>query len=102
MTSANILLRCGALCTLLAAAPAFAAEQVVEAPAEEPEVTIIQRNNDTIEEYRIHGQLYMIKVTPHRGVPYYLVDTNGDGNLETRRNNISQHLLIPSWTLFRW
>lgn len=69
---------------------------------EEPEITIIQRDRDVIEEYRIRGQLYMIRVVPHRGVPYYLVDTDGDGNLETRRNEITEDLLIPNWILFRW
>lgn len=103
MTSANALFRCGALSVLLAVSlPTPAAEPPADLPAEEPEVTIIQRDNDVIEEYRIQGQLYMIKVTPRRGVPYYLVDTDGDGNLETRRNEITENLLIPNWTLFRW
>jgi hypothetical protein len=69
---------------------------------EEPEVTIVPRGKDVIEEYRMHGRLYMIRVIPRRGVPYYLVDTDGDGNLETRRNELTEDLLIPSWTLFRW
>ena len=30
----------------------------------------------------------MIKVNPARGTPYYLVDTDGDGNLETRFNDL--------------
>ena len=45
----------------------------------EPEVTIKQKGEQKIEEYRIHGHLYMIKVTPKHGVPYYLVDMKGDG-----------------------
>lgn len=69
---------------------------------EEPEVRIIQRDRDVIEEYRIQGRLYMIRVVPRRGVPYYLVDTDGDGNLETRRNEMTEDLLVPNWTLFRW
>ncbi len=69
---------------------------------EEPEITIVPRGGDVIEEYRIQGRLYMIRVIPRRGVPYYLVDTDGDGNLETRRNELTEDLLIPNWTLFRW
>ncbi|MDX9739573.1 MAG: DUF2782 domain-containing protein [Gammaproteobacteria bacterium] len=69
---------------------------------EEPEVTIVPRGSDVIEEYRIQGRLYMIRVIPSRGVPYFLVDTDGDGDLETRRNELTEDLLIPSWTLFRW
>ena len=43
-------------------------------PALEPQVTILKRGTDTVEEYRIGGKLYMIKVTPAHGRPYYLVD----------------------------
>lgn len=73
-----------------------------EAPATTPDVTIIQGDDKTIAEYRIHGRLYMIKVTPRKGPPYYLVDTDGDGNLESRRSELSEDLLIPSWTLMEW
>ena len=45
----------------------------------EPEVTILQRDGDTVEEYRINGRLYMVRVTPPHGVPYYLIDEKGDG-----------------------
>lgn len=68
----------------------------------EPEVTIIRKEDRTLEEYRINGQLYMIKVTPSRGYPYYLVDADGDGNLETRRNELDPRILVPSWVIFRW
>src|SRR6185503_12012099 len=50
-------------------------------PALEPQVTILKRGTDTVEEYRIGGKLYMIKVIPARGVPYYMVDREGDGKL---------------------
>lgn len=69
---------------------------------EEPEVTIIQRDDAIIEEYRVGGQLYMIKVTPKKGIPYYLVDTDGDGRLDSRRSDLAEDLMIPGWTLFRW
>ena len=68
----------------------------------EPEVTIIRQQDRTIEEYRVNGQLYMIKVTPSKGYPYYLVDGDGDGNLETRRNELDPRILVPSWVIFRW
>lgn len=68
----------------------------------EPQVTIIRKEDRTLEEYRINGQLYMIKVTPSKGYPYYLVDADGDGNLETRRNELDPRMLIPSWVIFRW
>lgn len=68
----------------------------------EPEVTIIRKEDRTVEEYRINGELYMIKVTPSRGYPYYLVDADGDGRLETRRNELDPRILVPSWVIFRW
>lgn len=70
--------------------------------AVEPEVTIIRRQDRTVEEYRINNQLYMIKVTPRKGVPYYLMDSDGDGSLETRRNELDPQLLVPSWVIFSW
>ncbi|MGM0594254.1 MAG: DUF2782 domain-containing protein [Pseudomonadota bacterium] len=67
----------------------------------EPEVTIIRRGDDTIEEYRVSGQLYMIKITPAMGKPYYLVDTDGDGSLETRRNGLDNPEVVQ-WRIFTW
>ncbi len=67
-----------------------------------PQVTIIQHQNETIEEFRIHNQLYMIKVTPKIGKPYYLVDTDGDGKLDSRRSELDPKILIPSWVIYKW
>ena len=69
----------------------------------EPEVNIIKRDRETIEEYRIQGRLYMIKVTPNRGIPYYLIDSDGDGSLDSRRDHeLQPEMMIPQWVLFRW
>ncbi len=68
----------------------------------EPEVTIIQQGSERIEEYRINGQLYMVKVVPSKGLPYYLVDSNGDGNMDMRRNDVDPDILVPRWTIFRF
>src|SRR5690606_6816800 len=54
----------------------------------EPEVTIIRRDDAVIEEYRINGRMYMVKVTPKVGKPYYLVDQDGDGQLESRMGRL--------------
>lgn len=77
------------------------AEEGTNAPA--PEVTIRQLGDrGSIEEYRAGGVLYMVKIVPTKGVPYYLVDTDGDGNFETRYSDLDQGLLIPAWVLLRW
>jgi len=66
------------------------------------EIKIIGRDDGRIEEFRIAGRIYMIKITPNNGIPYYLIDSNGDGAMDTRKTEIDEHLMIPSWTLFRW
>lgn len=68
----------------------------------EPEISIINRDQETVEEYRVGGVLYMVKVTPKQGVTYYLVDTDGDGNLETQRNEMEPRMAIPGWVILRW
>jgi Protein of unknown function (DUF2782) len=68
----------------------------------EPQVTITQHKDETIEEYRVNNQLYMIKVIPRKGYAYYLVDTDGDGSLDTRKNELAGDVLIPSWTILHW
>lgn len=68
---------------------------------EVPEITIRKRGRDRIEEYRLRGQLYMIKVTPRIGKPYYLIDPRGDGRF-VRRDAFDQGLIVPSWVLKSW
>lgn len=67
----------------------------------EPQVTIIRREREVIEEYRVGGQLYMVRITPQAGPAYFLIDTDGDGSLETRKHALSNPE-IPQWVLFRW
>jgi hypothetical protein len=67
----------------------------------EPEVTIIRREDATIEEYRINGRLYKVKVTPVVGPPYYLVDRNGDGRM-VRMNELQEGFVVPQWVIFSW
>jgi hypothetical protein len=69
----------------------------VDGPGE-PQVTIIQRGEDVVEEYRIQGKLYMVKVTPPHGVPYYLVDHRGDGVM-TRQDSLDSGLRVPMWVI---
>ncbi|MEZ0231574.1 MAG: DUF2782 domain-containing protein [Methylophilaceae bacterium] len=70
-------------------------------PAAEPKVTIIKKGTDTIEEYRVNGELYMMKVTPAHGVPYYL--TKEDQNSGWARNEgPSAPLSVPKWVLFNF
>jgi hypothetical protein len=67
----------------------------------EPQVTILKRGTDTVEEYRIGGRLYMVKVTPPHGKPYYMVDHKGDGTF-TRHDNYDSGIRPPMWVIFRF
>lgn len=70
-------------------------------PALEPQVTIRKRDQDTVEEFRIRGRLYMIKVTPAHGVPYYLVDDTGKGDF-SRRDTYDTGIRPPMWVIHQW
>jgi Protein of unknown function (DUF2782) len=69
---------------------------------EQPEITIKRRGGKTIQEYRINGALYMVKIVPDVGPPYYMMDTDGDGNMDVRHSNLERNLKIPQWVLLRW
>ena len=69
-------------------------------PMEEPQITIRKNGEDTIEEYRIHGELYMMKVTPKSGVPYYLHKDDRDGGWI--HDGPNPPLSVPKWIIFRF
>lgn len=74
---------------------------LVTDPDLEPQVTIIRRDTETLEEVRIGGDLKFIKVTPRTGVPYYLVpDPNGQQFI--RRDNLDISIKVPLWVLLSW
>ncbi len=68
----------------------------------EPEVTIIRKKESIEEEYRINGNLYMVKITPAIGPAYYLIDQDGDGSLEFRTGKLGGNSQVPQWILFSW
>jgi hypothetical protein len=67
-------------------------------PALEPQITIVQRGEDRIEEFRIRGRLYMIKVTPPHGRPYFLIDQRGDGQMR-KYDDLSPNFQVPMWVI---
>ena len=66
----------------------------------QPSVTIQEHSNRVVKEYRVNNNLYMVKVTPSVGAPYYLVDQDGSGDMEYRRS--AHGAQAPQWTLFSW
>jgi len=67
---------------------------------QKPEITVIEKEGETVEEYRMNGQLYMIKVTPEHGVPYYMHKEDQDGGW--LMDGPTQPLSVPKWTIFRF
>jgi hypothetical protein len=66
----------------------------------EPEVTITTKGTDRHEEYRVAGRLYMVRVIPKKGRPYYLVDKEGRG--EFVRDEIQSGVSPPMWVIKRF
>ncbi len=87
---------------LIASLLFFTGIALAEEPESSGEVTIQDAKTDIVEELRVNGQLYAIRVSPKHGTPYYLVDSDGDGNLETRKNDTDPALLIPAWVIKKW
>lgn len=66
----------------------------------EPQVTITKRGEDKVEEYRMNGKLYMLKVTPPGGKPYYLIDKQGNGTWV--RDSTDSGLVVPQWVIHKF
>jgi hypothetical protein len=71
-----------------------------EAPAE-GDVTITEDERGTVYEYRVGAMVYMLKVVPQVGPPYYFIDQDGDGYLESRFDD-PLLVSVPQWVLLRW
>ena len=76
--------------------------QIVSGENMAPDITITRKAKDNITEYSVNGRVYMVKISPANAPAYYLVDTDGDGNLETRRSALEEGMNIPQWMLISW
>ena len=74
---------------------------LVEGQELEPEVTIIEKERETVYEYRINGAVYMVKIKPKAGPAYYLLDLDGDGEMDTQQDDPAK-IVVPHWVLLRW
>ncbi len=85
------------------AAPPPATPDVTPAdPDLEPQVTIIRKETEVVEEVRVAGELRYIRVTPRWGRPYFLVPT-GPGRSFQRMDSLPTGMLsVPMWQLFSW
>ena len=75
--------------------------KVQYAPTPEAKVTTTQKGADTVEEYRINGKLYKMRITPAKGPAYFLVDPKGDGNF-IRADGPDSKIATPTWVIKEW
>jgi hypothetical protein len=69
----------------------------------EPSVVITEREGERIEEYSLNGRVYMVKITPIKGPPYYYLDEDGDGQLELRESDRAMNPVRPVyWKVKEW
>jgi hypothetical protein len=72
----------------------------------EPVVTIRQEGGNRIEEFRIHGRLYAVRVTPPVGKPYTMVDPDGKGGMGRVESGADDpagaSVKPPRWVLFEF
>lgn len=63
-----------------------------------PPVTIKPSSQGRVVEYRANGRLYMLKIIPRVGKPYYLIDQRGDGQF-ARQDSLDSGLRPPMWVI---
>ncbi len=67
-------------------------------PEDVPAVTIKPSPQGRVIEYRANGKLYMLKVIPRVGKPYYLIDSRGDGQF-ARQEGLDSGMRPPMWVI---
>lgn len=68
----------------------------------EPEVQIRETPQGRVEEFSHNGAVYMVKVTPEFGPPYYFVDYDRDGSFAPYRSGGVQVQGTQQWMIHSW
>jgi len=69
----------------------------------EPQIHITTEDDKVIEEYSYNGRIYLVKVTPDHGVPFYYMDVDGDGQLELQKQDDALNPVQPIlWKVKQW
>lgn len=62
-----------------------------------------RKDGATVEEYSLHGHVYVVKISPAIGTPpYYLYDRNGDGHFARRMPGGYKYTAPPEWVIKRF
>ena len=67
-------------------------------PEDAVPTTRTEANGDVVTEYRVAGQLRVVRIEPSRGPAYYLYDRDGDGLPDKEGDNPPQ----TYFKLFEW
>lgn len=87
-------IRIGTMLVLLAAGNGLMAAESNDIRG--PDVTIIEEDDRTVQEYRQNGVLRMIRVVPKWGKPYYLVPRDNTAGYEDLEQ---ADTLLPNWVI---
>ena len=67
-----------------------------------PDVTLHEHQNRTVQEYRINGRLYKVRITPSVGPSYYLMDQDGSGDMSWNSGSGPATTQVPQSVLMSW
>ena len=90
-------LACAALLALSACATTGGSAAAPEIPPDAVAAERVMDNGDVVTEYRVAGQLRVVKVQPLRGPAYYLQDRNADGKIDDDSNVSPVYFKIFEW-----
>ena len=54
--------------------------------------------DSVLEEFRLSGRTHTVRVLPENGVPYYVLDVDGDGEVQPGDDGTS----ATGWRVFKW
>lgn len=84
---------------LLAVTALSAPLAVAESEAPKPQITSRQQDDRQLREYRVNGHLYAIEIIPKGGTPFFLLDSDGNGNFIKSSVTSASQLKVPGWAL---
>ena len=71
-------------------------------PALESQGTVRSEGDQTVQEFRAGGKVYMMRITPRNGRPYVLIDHRGDGTFTKHDSPLDQGVRAPQWVLLEF
>ena len=73
-------------------------ESALEKELRDAQMTERTEGEQKVQEYRVKGKLFMMRVTPKHGRPYIMIDHKGDGQF-ARQDNLDSGVRVPQWVL---